>query len=79
MLLKLIHAYNIITYIGFNEKSGAIAISKKEIIEDTKNYNGKFMWKNIYGPPNEATSTENKKLMIENPDLGTSWRGRILI
>ena len=62
-----------------SELSGKIELHKKNIIEDKDNYSGKYFWKNIFGPPNQASSIgEQAQLMCENPELGTAWRGRIL-
>ena len=37
-----------------------------------------FFWKNIYGAPLDK-SGENTNLMNSNPDLGSTWKGRILM
>ena len=40
--------------------------------------NGKFFWKNVYGSP-LGVSGANTKRMNENPELGSTWKGRILM
>jgi hypothetical protein len=37
-----------------------------------------FYWKNIYGSP-LSVSGDNAKMMNSNSDLGSLWKGRILI
>jgi len=42
------------------------------------------MWKNIYGSPISTSiingqNKTHKKLMDENPELASSWKGRILM
>lgn len=40
--------------------------------------NGKYFWKNLYGSP-LGKSGENTKLMNENPEVASTWKGRILM
>lgn len=40
--------------------------------------NGRFFWKNIYGAPLD-TSGDTANSMNENPELGSLWKGRILM
>ncbi len=47
----------------------------KEIINEK---NGKFFWKNIYGAPLGCSGT-NTDLMNSSPELGSTWKGRILM
>jgi hypothetical protein len=47
----------------------------KEIIGDL---NGTYFWKNIYGSPLDV-SGENTNIMNANPDLASTWKGRVLM
>lgn len=58
-----------------DELVGSIFLNVKDIIGDK---NGKFFWKNIYGAP-LGTSGSNHNKMNENPELGSLWKGRILM
>lgn len=40
--------------------------------------NGRFFWKNVYGAPLNKTN-KAAKAMNENPELGSLWKGRILM
>lgn len=40
--------------------------------------NGKFFWKNVYGS-HLGYSGENTNKMNANPELGSNWKGRILM
>lgn len=54
---------------------GAIVLNSKDIIGDK---NGKFFWKNVYGAP-LAGSGAMADSMNDNPELGSLWKGRILM
>ena len=40
--------------------------------------NGRFFWKNVYGAPLDKTNSAAKN-MNENPEIGSLWKGRILM
>lgn len=40
--------------------------------------NGRFFWKNVYGAPLDKTNKAAEN-MNENPELGSFWKGRILM
>jgi len=40
--------------------------------------NGRFFWKNVYGAPLDK-SNKTAEMMNENPELGSLWKGRILM
>lgn len=58
-----------------DEIVGSIIFNLKECIEQK---NGSFFWKNIYGSPLDR-SGENTDKMNNNPDLASTWKGRILM
>ena len=58
-----------------DEIVGSIIFNLKECIESK---NGSFFWKNIYGAP-LGKSGENTDKMNSNPDLASTWKGRILM
>ena len=58
-----------------DEIVGSIVLQAKNIIGPK---NGVYMWKNVYGAPAD-TSGANAKNMNENPELGSLWKGRILM
>ena len=47
-----------------------------ETARETKN--GRFFWKNVYGAPMGKTN-KAAETMNENPELGSFWKGRILM
>jgi hypothetical protein len=58
-----------------DEIVGSIIFNLKECIEKK---NGTFFWKNIYGAPLDK-SGENTDKMNSNPELASTWKGRILM
>ena len=58
-----------------DEIVGSMIFNLKEVIGDI---NGTFFWKNVYGSPLDV-SGENTSLMNANPDLASTWKGRILM
>jgi hypothetical protein len=58
-----------------DEIVGSIIFNLKECIDKK---NGTFFWKNIYGAP-VGKSGENSNRMNANPDLASTWKGRILM
>ncbi len=41
-------------------------------------HNGQVLWENIYGAP-KGNSGKNTDLMNKNPELASSWKGRVLL
>ena len=41
-------------------------------------YNDMFMWKNIYGSPMDQKDSKSKRAMNENPEMASTWKGRVL-
>jgi len=58
-----------------DEIVGSLLFNLKDCIG---NRNGKFFWKNVYGSP-LGCSGDNTNNMNANPELGSTWKGRILI
>jgi len=58
-----------------DEVVGSILFNLKEIVQ---NKNGDFFWKNIYGSP-LGVSGQNVDLMNSNPEIASTWKGRILM
>jgi|688.fasta_scaffold62346_4 hypothetical protein len=58
-----------------DELIGSFQFKAKSIIEDL---NGKYFWKNIYGSPLDVSGKHTDR-MNENPDIGSLWKGRILM
>ena len=58
-----------------DEIVGSIVLQAKNIIGPK---NGVYMWKNVYGAPADCSGA-NAKNMNENPELGSLWKGRILM
>jgi nitrous oxide reductase len=58
-----------------DEIVGSIIFNLKDVIGDK---NGKFFWKNIYGSPLDV-SGENTNLMNNNPEMASTWKGRVLM
>lgn len=60
---------------GSDELVGSIKFSIKEIMKADKPV---YKWVNIYGAHN-GYSGENSTKMNNHPELGSSWKGRILV
>lgn len=58
-----------------DEMVGSMLFNAKEIVGTL---NGRFFWKNVYGAPPDV-SGENTRLMNNNPDMASCWKGRILM
>ena len=58
-----------------DEVVGSMLFNLKECMKDL---NGKFFWKNIYGSPLNVSGT-NADLMNRNPEMASSWKGRVLM
>lgn len=58
-----------------DEIVGSMLFNLKEIIGKK---NGMYFWKNIYGAP-LGRMGDNVKAMNANPELGSTWKGRILM
>lgn len=58
-----------------DEIVGSLIFNMKDIVGGK---HGFYFWKNIYGSP-LGVGGENTRLMNENPDLASTWKGRILM
>ena len=61
-----------------DEIVGSMYFSLKKLIADGSVPGGKFFWHNLYGAPN-GYSGKVCDLMNEQPEMGSSWKGRILM
>lgn len=61
-----------------DEIVGSMYFSLKKMIADGSVPNGRFFWHNMYGAPTGYSGT-NCNLMNEQPELGSAWKGRILM
>lgn len=52
--------------------------SFKEIIKNGSSEQGILTWKNLYGAP-VGKSGANTNLMNENPEMASTWKGRLLM
>ena len=59
-----------------DQARGAMPAEDYETARNTKN--GRFFWKNVYGAPLDK-SNKAAENMNENPELGSTWKGRILM
>ena len=60
-----------------DEIVGSMYFSLKKLIADGSN-GGKFFWHNMYGAPNGCSGPWSD-LMNSQPEMGSSWKGRILM
>jgi len=58
-----------------DEIIGSLVFNLKECINER---NGRYFWKNIYGAPLDKSGA-NTDLMNSNPDVASTWKGRILM
>ena len=61
-----------------DEIVGSMYFSLKKLIADGSVPNGKFFWHNLYGAPHDY-SGKVCDLMNEQPEMGSAWKGRILM
>lgn len=62
-----------------DEIVGSIIFNLKDYIDQKSGKpTSRFFWKNIYGSPLDV-SGENTNLMNNNPELASTWKGRILM
>jgi hypothetical protein len=60
-----------------DEIVGSLLFNLKDCI-DPKKLNGKFFWKNVYGAPLDKSGA-NTDMMNSNPEIASTWKGRILM
>ena len=58
-----------------DEIVGSLLFNLKECINER---NGQFFWKNVYGAPLDKYGA-NTDLMNANPEVASTWKGRILM
>jgi len=58
-----------------DEIVGSLLFNLKECIDKL---NGKFFWKNVYGAP-IGKSGANTDTMNANPEMASTWKGRVLM
>jgi len=62
-----------------DEVAGSMIFNLKDYIDQKGGQpSSQFFWKNIYGSP-LGVSGKNTKLMNDNPDMASHWKGRILM
>ena len=61
-----------------DEIVGSMYFSLKKLIADGAVPGGKFYWHNLYGAP-IGYSGKTCDLMNDNPEVGSAWKGRILM
>lgn len=67
-----------IKQLNYDDETAKASMSPEdyEIARTIKN--GRFFWKNVYGAPLDKTNKAAQN-MNENPELGSLWKGRILM
>ena len=60
-----------------DEVIGSLLFDVKDILDGK--YKDMYVWKNIYGSPLNYPNSQAKKDMNENPELASTWKGRILM
>lgn len=60
-----------------DEIVGSILFDMQDILDG--NFKDQFIWKNIYGSPLGQKNSQAKRDMNENPELASTWKGRILM
>ena len=61
-----------------DEIVGSMIFSLKKLIADGSVPGGRFFWHNLYGSHN-GYSGKVSDMMNDNPELGSSWKGRIMM
>jgi len=60
-----------------DEIVGSIVFDMNKIIKGE--YANQIMWKNIYGCPMGMSNSDFKKEMNNNPEVASTWKGRVLL
>ena len=71
-----------------DETAGSVVFYTQDLLEraeiekaaskPNEYYNGKLVWKNVYGAPLGQSGSKHKTAMNENPEFASTWKGRIL-
>ena len=62
-----------------DEDVAGINLSLKNIVKSSSQPGGYFEWVNLYGAPVSLGEGPNKAAMNQNPDLGSTFKGRVLM
>lgn len=73
LLLQMYDEDNVV-----DEIVGSMYFSLKKLIKQGSVPGGKYFWHNLYGAPN-GYSGSMCDLMNEQPEMGSSWKGRVLM
>jgi len=73
LLLQLYDEDNVV-----DELVGSMYFSLKKLIREGSVPGGKYYWHNLYGAP-EGYSGSTCDLMNDQPEMGSAWKGRILM
>lgn len=72
-LLTIIHFTHVLTFITL-----LYSMSEEDYATARETKNGRIFWKNVYGAPLDKSNNAAES-MNENPELGSLWKGRILM
>ena len=59
-------------------KIGSFILSAKQLLAAGSRDGGFFMWRSLYGAPEENTN-DAAKAMNDNPDIASDWKGKVLM
>ena len=59
-------------------KIGAFVLSAKQLLAEGAKEGGFFMWRSLYGAPEENTN-DAAQAMNDNPDSASDWKGKVLM
>ena len=68
----------VIEQINYDDPQLKATMSEEDYDTALNTKNGRFFWKNVYGAPLDK-SNKAAENMNENPELGSFWKGRILM
>lgn len=59
-------------------KIGSFILSAKQLLAEGSKEGGFYMWRSLYGAPEENTN-DAAKAMNDNPDIASDWKGKVLM
>lgn len=67
-----------IEQLNYDDEQMKATMSPEDYLVARETKNGRFFWKNVYGAPIDKTNKAAVN-MNENPEIGSLWKGRILM
>lgn len=69
---------NVVKQLDYDDDALKASMSEEDYATARETKNGRIFWKNVYGAPLDKSNNAAES-MNENPELGSLWKGRILM